>query len=245
MSSRNQPFSGADLRSFGRRRGRSLSQRQQRLLHSLLPSLALNLDRPAPADVCVLFHKVTEVWIEIGFGAGEHLIWQAEHHPHVGIIGCEPFQDGIVKVLSAIEQRVLENIRLYTDDARAVLRWLPKASIARAFILFPDPWPKKRQQKRRLISSAIFRLLAHVMRPGAQLKIATDVDGYARAILLAARLEADFAWTAQRPQDWRARPKDWPVTRYELKALGQRRRCYYLTFERIQSRCVANSRLAL
>ena len=153
-----------------------------------LPRVALSLSDPPPARLGELFAPpVEEVWLEIGFGGAEHLLWQARANPHVGLIGCEPFEDGVVKALSAIEREKLANIRLHADDARPLLRWLPDASIARAFILFPDPWPKKRHHKRRLVSAATLAELARVMRPGAELRIATDIGEYARWILLAVR----------------------------------------------------------
>jgi tRNA (guanine-N7-)-methyltransferase len=151
----------------------------------------------------------------------------------VGLIGCEPFQDGIVKALAAIERDKIGNVRLHADDARPLLRWLPRASIGRAFILFPDPWPKKRHHKRRLVSEATLAQLARVMRPGAELRVATDIEDYARWILEAVRNEASFAWTAERSTDWRERGPDWPPTRYEEKALRDGRRCTYFRFRRV------------
>jgi tRNA (guanine-N7-)-methyltransferase len=144
-----------ELRSFGRKRGRKLSLRQQALLRNLLPGVSIDLSRPAPAALGQLFaegaleagqrtHAPEDVWLEIGFGGAEHMIWQASSNPNVGLIGCEPYEDGVVKALSAIESRRLANVRLHADDARPVLRWLPQASLGRVFILFPDPWPKTR-----------------------------------------------------------------------------------------------------
>jgi tRNA (guanine-N7-)-methyltransferase len=158
---------GIPDRLYGRRRGHPLRARQQRLLEVTLPRLRLS-PRAAAADPRAAFPgPVEEVWLEVGFGGGEHLLWQAERNPAVGFIGCEPFIDGIVKVLTAIEDRRLKNIRLYAGDARTVLRWLPDGSIGRAFVLFPDPWPKKRHRKRRIVSQATLALLARVMRAGA------------------------------------------------------------------------------
>lgn len=223
-----------DLRSFGRRRGRRLSDRQHRLLTDLLPRLALDLGTPAPSDLTTLFPGAPgEVWLEIGFGGGEHLLWQARANPHVGLIGCEPFEEGVVKVLAAIETEARANIRLHADDARDVLRWLAPASLDRAFILFADPWPKRRHQKRRLINVSTLELLARVLRPGATLRIATDIPDYLRTIFIAMRNHrAVFRWTARSPDDWRNRPSDWPPTRYEAKAIREGRRCCYLTFVR-------------
>jgi len=223
-----------ELRSYGRRRGRKPSTRQTALLSQVLPRVALNLsDRPPVALGDLFVPRVDDVWLEIGFGGGEHLLWQARSNPHVGLIGCEPFEDGIVKVLSAVEQEQLGNLRLHADDARPLLRWLPDAAIGRAFILFPDPWPKKRHQKRRLVSAATLGELARVMRPGAELRLATDIADYARWMLMALREERRFRWLASGPGDWRVRGPDWPATRYEQKAVEAGRRCYYFRLCRV------------
>lgn len=174
-----------------------------------------------------------QTWLEIGFGGGEHLVWQAAHNPSINVIGCEPFIDGVVKVLRAIDEDGLRNIRLYEHDARDLLAWLPAASIDRAFILFPDPWPKKRQQKRRLVSPATLDLMARIMKRGAELRIGTDIADYARAILLAVTKHPEFDWPANGPDDWRIRPADWPETRYEQKAGREGRDCSYFSFRRI------------
>jgi tRNA (guanine-N7-)-methyltransferase len=222
-----------DLRSYGRRRGRAPSARQALLWQDALPRFALDLSQPVPARIGELFAPpVADVWLEIGFGGGEHLLWQARHNPHIGLIGCEPFQDGVVKILNAMDAQQLTNIRLYADDARPLLRRLPEAGIGRAFILFPDPWPKTRHHKRRLVSPATLGELARVMCAGAELRIATDDADYARCILLAVVGHRNFAWTAEGPADWRQRPPDWPPTRYEQKAKKAGRRCYYFRFRR-------------
>jgi tRNA (guanine-N7-)-methyltransferase len=222
-----------ELRSFGRTRGRKLSARQQRLLDQSLPRLALPLERPAPERLAALFPEpVGDVWLEIGFGGAEHLVCQAERNPDVGFIGCEPFEDGVVKALAAIEERGLGNIRLHPGDAREVLRWLPDDSIDRVFVLFPDPWPKHRHVKRRLVSATFLAHLARVMKPGVELRVATDIGDYARTALLSICACPDFTWLARRPSDWRNRPADWPQTRYEAKAVREGRKCYYFSFRR-------------
>ncbi len=225
-----------ELRSFGRRRGRKASGRQGALKRELLPHVAIDLTSPSPApggdggnpnaDVA------RELWLEIGFGGGEHLLWQATQNPHVGFVGCEPFEDGVVKVLTAIDEQKLGNIRLHMGDARDVLRWLAPQSVSRAFILFPDPWPKRKHRKRRLVNPATIALLARVMKPGAQLRIGTDIGDYARTMLEAFRTQQAFAWQAESPEDWRIRPADWPPTRYEQKAEREGRRRYYFRFLR-------------
>ena len=202
-------------------------------MRELLPRVSLDLTRPPPRELADVFGGIArDIWLEIGFGGGEQLVWQAERNPAIGFIGCEAFLGGIAKVLTAIESRRLSNIRLYPDDARQLLRWLPEASIARAFVLFPDPWPKKRHRKRRLVSAETLGMLARVMRGGAELRIATDVGEYAHAILLTVCAQRNFRWLASSPTDWRVRTPDWPPTRYEEKALREGRRCTYLRLVR-------------
>jgi tRNA (guanine-N7-)-methyltransferase len=176
--------------------------------------------------------KAQPIWLEIGFGGGEHLLARARRHPDVGLIGAEPFEDGIVKVLSALEDEGLANIAVHPDDVRALLRWLPEASIARAFVLFPDPWPKRRHAKRRLVNRSLLVLLARVLRPGAELLIATDIGDYARTMLMAVQASPELRWTATCADDWRRRPADWVPTRYEAKALREGRQCYFITLVR-------------
>ncbi len=222
-----------DLRSYGRRRGRKASPRQQALAEDLLPRLQLPLG-PSPPDPLSTLGGTgcREVWLEIGFGGGEHLVWQAEHNPDVLLIGCEPFMDGVAKVLDAVTSRNIANIRLHPDDARAVLRWLQPGSVDRAFVLFPDPWPKARHRKRRLVNSETLAELARVLRPGAELRLGTDIGDYAGQMLEVALASGAFDWLANRPADWRERPADWPSTRYEEKGVREGRRCTYLRFVR-------------
>jgi tRNA (guanine-N7-)-methyltransferase len=175
---------------------------------------------------------VRDVWLEIGFGAGEHLAEQAEHHPEIGIIGCEVFEDGIVRLLGEVVRRRLGNIRLFADDARLLLAALPSNSIGRVFILFPDPWPKRRHHKRRLIAPATLDLLAEAMSDGAELRLATDDRDYLAWMLEHTIAHPDFAWLARRPTDWRERPEDWPATRYEAKARAAGRMPAFLRFRR-------------
>jgi tRNA (guanine-N7-)-methyltransferase len=226
-----QPGNSRDLRSFGRRRGRGLSPRQRALCEEVLPRVSVPLDPAALLSPAALFTPpATETWLEIGFGGGEHLLWQAAHNPQVGLIGCEPFQDGVVKVLGAIAAEGIANIRVHPDDARPLLRMLPDASIGRAFVLFPDPWPKKRHHKRRLLSPDTISDLARVLRNRGELRIGTDSGDYAAAILQVVLGAGAFTWMAERAADWGQRPSDWPQTRYEAKALRDGRRCYYFRF---------------
>jgi len=217
----------APLRSFGRRRGRKLSPRQDRLLHELLPRVSVDPNAPIPDAAAG-----KSVWLEIGFGGGEHLVWQAENNPSTCLIGCEPFEEGVVKVLSAIDDRKLANICLHADDARGILAKMPPQSLDRVFILFPDPWPKRKHQKRRLINRRLLADLARVMKPSSELRIGTDIPDYARTILMAFQASPEFTWTADRPSAWQVRPADWPQTRYEQKAVREGRRSCYLQFVR-------------
>ncbi len=160
------------LRSYGRRKARPLSERKDRLLDELLPRSRLPLATPAPSPLTSLFAQpVMDVWLEIGFGSGEHLAWQAGHHPDIGCIGCEPFINGVASLLGRIEDSGLKTVRIHDGDAREVLGWLPKASIGRIFVLFPDPWPKKRHLKRRLLSPETVTQLARVLRPRRRAQI--------------------------------------------------------------------------
>ncbi len=175
---------------------------------------------------------VSEIWLEIGFGAGDHLAWQALRNSEVGLLGCEPFVEGVANLLSRIERDALRNIRILDDDARLLLDALAPASLDRVFILFPDPWPKTRHHKRRIVTTETLDCLARAMRPGAELRLATDHADYAAWMLAHATDHPDFAWTARRPADWRVRPADWPGTRYEAKADLQGRRSCYFSFRR-------------
>jgi tRNA (guanine-N7-)-methyltransferase len=219
-----------EIRSFGRRRTRKPGPRQQGLWDQRLPELTVDLSKPL-SEQSLPLHQ--QLWLEIGFGGAEHLLWQAQHNPHALLIGCEPFEDGVIKALAGIEDHHLTNIRLHVDDARPLMRWLPAQSLDKAFILFPDPWPKRKHVKRRLVCPATLDLLARVLKPGAELRIGTDIGDYARTILLAVMSHKDFIWPATGPADWRIRGDDWPATRYEQKAVREGRVRYYFRFKRI------------
>jgi tRNA (guanine-N7-)-methyltransferase len=171
-------------------------------------------------------------WLEIGFGGGEHLARQAEDHPETGLIGCEIFENGIVKLLTQIEHRRLANIRIFTDDARLLIAALPPASTERVFILFPDPWPKQRHRKRRVVSRETLDGLAEIMTDNGELRLATDDPGYLCWMLERLTSHPAFEWLARRPGDWRTRPADWPPTRYEEKAHAAGRSASFLRARR-------------
>jgi tRNA (guanine-N7-)-methyltransferase len=211
---------------YGRRRGKKLRAGQQSLLDTLLPRLALTLP-PAPRkiDLAQVFGGTLPaegVWLEVGFGAGEHLVWQAEQHPGVGLIGCEPYLNGVAKCLAHIERAGVTNIRLFADDARLLMAALPDQSLSLVFVLFPDPWPKTRHHKRRFVQREALDRLAALMVPGAELRLATDDPSYLPWMVEHACLHPAFDWLAERPADWRQRPPDWPSTRYERKEIAGR-----------------------
>jgi tRNA (guanine-N7-)-methyltransferase len=204
------------------------------LIQTLLPRLALSPE-PGRAAGEYFSPTVQDVWLEIGFGAGEHLAWQAENNPQIGIIGVEPYVAGQAKLLTKLSSLspIESNIRLYTEDARDVIAALPDASLSRIFILFPDPWPKTRHHKRRFIQTEMLNRFARVMKQGAELRFATDDPGYLVWALERLSAHAAFRWLAHSAADWRARPSDWPQTRYEAKAIGAARACTYLRFARV------------
>jgi len=220
----------------GRRRGKKLRAGQQSLLDTLLPRLEVALpaepivtpdnevaESAAKIDLARLFGGTLPadgVWLEVGFGAGEHLVWQAEQHPNVGLIGCEPYINGVAKCLAHIERTGVSNVRLFTDDARFVMQALPPQSLSRAFVLFPDPWPKTRHHKRRFVQRSNLDILARLMKPGAELRVATDDPSYLPWMVEHACRHPAFEWLAETPADWRGRPEDWPETRYEKKMLA-------------------------
>jgi len=234
MSESEQQERGRGRKFYGRRKGKALKPRQAQLLATLLPRLlAPGVARPgepgrAPVDLVALFGPGREVWLEIGFGAGEHLAHQAALHPEVGFLGAEPFVNGVAAALSRIEAGGLGNVRLHPGDARDLVDLLPDASIGRVFLLYPDPWPKTRHRERRFMSVENLRALARVMAPGAALRLATDIEAYVRHALREAAA-AGFLVEGD-PGDWDAPWEDWRRTRYEAKAIREGRRPQYLTF---------------
>lgn len=208
------------LRTFGRRGGRALSARQQSYIDELLPILAVPERAENSLDPGSLYDDVEEVWLEIGFGGGEHLIELAARNPSIGIIGCEPYIEGMAKALTGIDEGELKNIRLHMDDARSIMSSFKAGSISRTYILFPDPWPKKRQQKRRLIQPDFLDELFRISRKGARVRFATDVKSYADEALERFLSHGGFKWQAERADDWRVPPADHITTRYESKKLG-------------------------
>lgn len=221
------------LRFYGRRRGRPLRDGQRQLTETLLPRLAIALPACGPLDPRALFPFPTRaVWLEIGFGGGEHLAAQAAQHPEIGFIGCEVFENGVARLTAAVARQGIANIRIFAEDARLLLAALPPASIGRVFVLFPDPWPKLRHHKRRLVTPETLDRFGEIIEGDGELRLATDDPGYLGWMLDCATGHPDFRWCARRPSDWRSRPEDWPPTRYEEKALAAGRQPAFLRFVR-------------
>ena len=185
-----------------------------------------------PVEAAALFGAPRPLWLEIGFGSGEHLATQAAAHPDTGLIGCEPFLNGVVGALNHIRDNALENVRLYMGDALDVLDRLAPASLDRAFLLHPDPWPKARHARRRFVNPGPLDLLASRLKPGAELRIGTDHPVYLRWTLMQMAARPDFSWQAAAPADWSERPADWPPTRYEAKARRKGHEVWYLRYRR-------------
>lgn len=218
---------------YGRRVGRPLSTGQLARQARLLPSIRVALPANGALDPKGLFaEKPEEVWLEIGFGGGEHLAALAQENTDIGFIGSEPFVNGVAQLLKAVEANDLSNLRIFDDDARLLLARLAPASITRIFILFPDPWPKKRHHKRRFISPENLDLMAAVLAPGGKLGIATDQEDYLNWILRHLLADRRFAWLAETADDWRLPPYAAASTRYARKAMAGGGVPSYLSFRR-------------
>ncbi|MWD28102.1 tRNA (guanosine(46)-N7)-methyltransferase TrmB [Aquicoccus sp. SCR17] len=229
--------SGAPWRNFyGRFKGKALRPAQEAYLEEDLAGLSpgavdweSNPERE-PLELDGLFGD-KPLWLEIGFGGGEHLVHQARNNPDIGLIGCEPYINGVAMLLGKIREAGVDNLRVHPGDVRDLFDVLPEASVARAFLLYPDPWPKKRHHRRRFVTPEHLEPLARVMRPGAILRVATDIPDYVRQTLEQVPAHG-FDWLAERPADWREPWNDWLSTRYEQKALREGRVPHYLTFRR-------------
>ncbi|WP_380878939.1 tRNA (guanine-N(7)-)-methyltransferase [Sphingomonas sp. DBB INV C78] len=218
-------------RLYGRRQGHKLRQGQAALVEELLPEVAV--PETGPVDSQILFGDDRPIELEIGFGAGEHLAAQAAMRPDHGFIGCEPFLNGVVAALGHIEREGLENVRIHMGDALDVLERLPDASLTRAWLLHPDPWPKARHAKRRFMNAGPIALIARKMKPGGEFRFGTDHPVYCRWGMMVMGQSPDFTWQAETPRDFLERPADWPETRYEAKARRIGHEVWYFRFRRI------------
>ncbi len=222
----------AQRRIYGRRQSHRIRPARKRLLEERLPNLQISIPEDGspirPDDV---FSEAYPCYgLEVGFGGGEHLAEQAAAFPDVGLIGCEPYVNGVARLLSLIED--IDNIRVVIDDARLLLKALPTASLDKIFVLFPDPWPKVRHRKRRIVNPETVADMARLLKPGGELRLATDIMSYARPMLSSTLADGHFEWLAERPADWRERPEDWPGTRYEEKARKDGRQPVFLRFRK-------------
>tara|TARA_R100000789_G_scaffold26354_3_gene29436 strand:+ start:3653 stop:4378 length:726 start_codon:yes stop_codon:yes gene_type:complete len=221
---------------YGRIRGKTLRPKQEEYLQEDLDKLSPgpvdweeNPDR-TPLDLRGVFGDAP-VWLEIGFGGGEHLVHQAVQNPGVGLIGAEPFINVVAMLLGKIRDAGVQNLRVYPGDVRNLFDVLPDQSVSKAFLLYPDPWPKKKHHRRRFVTAEHLEPLHRVLKPGAEFRVATDIPDYVRQTLVEVP-KAGFEWLAERPADWREPWADWHSTRYEQKALRAGRVPHYLTFRR-------------
>jgi tRNA (guanine-N7-)-methyltransferase len=205
------------IRTFGRIKSRPIKPAQAALMTSLLPAVQVPAGRFDPRAIAP---DAVEVWLEVGFGGGEHLAGQAARRPDVLLLGAEPFHNGVASVLRHITERNLRNVRLHMGDARELMAALPDASLDRLFVLFPDPWPKARHHKRRLVDVAFIAEAARLLKSGGRLRFVTDWADYATSALERLLRAPDFIWLAEGADDWRQASADHLTTRYELKKLG-------------------------
>jgi tRNA (guanine-N7-)-methyltransferase len=219
---------------FGRRKGHKLRAHQADLIEHLLPRLALDIATPRPPDLTEVFDRPADaVRLEIGFGGGEHLIAEARAHPDTGFIGCEPYLNGMAKILAQIEAHNIGNIRLFAGDAAELLAWLPSQSLKRIDLIHPDPWPKRRHWKRRFVQDATVTALARALEGGGEFRFVSDIDDYCAWTLAHFARARDFVWTAERADDWRQPWPDYTMTRYGAKAEREGRRAAYLRFRKV------------
>ncbi|WP_424628678.1 tRNA (guanine(46)-N(7))-methyltransferase TrmB [Bradyrhizobium sp. SYSU BS000235] len=216
---------------FGRRKGHKLRNHQADLIAHLLPRLVLDIGQPSPSDLGALFDRpVTAKRLEIGFGGGEHLIAEALAYPDVGFIGCEPYVNGMAKILTQVEEHNISNLRLFAGDAAELLAWAPPASFARIDLIHPDPWPKRRHWKRRFVQDATIAAMSRILTTSGEFRFVCDIDDYCAWTLAHMARSKDFAWTAERADDWRMPWAGYTMTRYGRKAEREGRRAAYLTF---------------
>ncbi len=221
------------LRLYGRRVGPKLRPRQAARIEAARAQLDLAARPELLQEPHRLFaHDCRSVWLEIGFGGGEHLVWQARHNPQIGLIGCEAFLNGVAKALAAIDLEALENIRVHHGDAREILDLLGDATLDRVYLLYPDPWSKRRHHKRRFVNAETVASLHRVLRPGGELRVASDIADYVAWTLDALNHHGGFAISSNIGGERSLRPADWPPTRYEQKAIAAKRRPSYLVFRR-------------
>jgi len=218
-------------RLYGRRQGHKLRAGQSALVEELLPRLSI--PEEGPIDAQTLFGDDRPLEFEIGFGSGEHLAGQAAARPDHGFVGCEPFLNGVVGALLHIRDQQLGNVRLHMGDALTVLDRLPDASLERVYLLHPDPWPKARHAKRRMMNHGPVDIIAAKLKPGGEFRLGTDDPTYCRWSMMIMDQRPDFEWLASAPEDFLTRPSDWPETRYERKARRKGHEVWYFRYKRL------------
>jgi tRNA (guanine-N7-)-methyltransferase len=219
---------------FGRRKGHKLRAHQADLVENLLPHLTLDIASEAPTDIGGLFDPgADDLRLEIGFGSGEHLAAEAQRFVETGFIGCEPYVNGMAKILAQIEAYNIGNIRLFAGDAAELLGWLPPRSLSRIDLIHPDPWPKRRHWKRRFVQDANVRAMARVLKPSGEFRFVSDIDEYCAWTLAHLVRAPDFRWMAERADDWRKPWDGYTMTRYGRKAEREGRVSNYLRFQRV------------
>lgn len=214
---------------YGRRHGRPLRAARADALRERWPQVSLDgLD--GAMDPRALMPGLSGYALEIGFGGGEHLAYHLASRPDWGFIGIEPFVDGVANLLKNVAEENLPRLRVSQQDARLLLPRIPDGALDAIYILFPDPWPKTRHQRRRIVNRDVLRECARIAKPGAELRLATDIPDYCAWMFDHLRAVPAWRWTAERADDWRVRPPDWPQTRYEAKALREGRKGVFLRF---------------
>ena len=220
------------IRSFGRRRTKGLRITRAGAMENILPAVQISLPEDEIDPRSFFDAPVKEVWLEIGFGNGEHLLHQALANPGTGLIGCEPFMNGVAALCVGIQEKKPENIRIWPDDARLLMEKFRPGSLGRIFLLHPDPWPKSRHHKRRFVQQETLDLMARLLKRGGEFRMATDHPELAVWLLEKTYFHPEFTWLATSAEDWRNPPADWPETRYGQKGLKQGRPPVYLSFRR-------------
>jgi tRNA (guanine-N7-)-methyltransferase len=217
-------------RLYGRRQGHPLRAGPQALVDDLLPRISVPPD--GPIDAMRLFGRDCPLVLEVGFGKGEQLAFQAARAPETGFIGAEPFLNGVAGLLAEVDAWGLANVRIHMGDALDVLERMPDKALSAVWVLHPDPWPKVRHAKRRFINPGPLDLVAAKLKPGGLLRIATDHPLYLRHVLVVMQGRGDFDWTAEEPADWQDVPEDWPDTRFARKARGLGHEVWRLIYRR-------------
>ncbi|MCW2274153.1 tRNA (guanine-N7-)-methyltransferase [Rhodoblastus acidophilus] len=228
----SETFAHRESAFFGRRKGKTLRAYQAGLMETLLPEVQIDLSAPLSDPAALFANHPDDLRLEVGFGGGEHLAADAASHPDRGYFGCEPFVNGVAKLMALIDAQDVRNIRVHPGDAGDLIDALPAGCLSGVCILYPDPWPKRRHKERRFVSDRMLARLARAMRPGAELRFASDIDDYVGWTLARVLRSADFIWPANSEAEWLTPYANWPGTRYEDKALREGRRPVYLTFIR-------------